>query len=301
MSLLLDALRRTEDSKHGPAPRAPAAPASRLELEPLLIPPRSTPATGSAPDDTELAPPRGPAPAPRPPHRALIVGLAGGATALGALAIGLWFEMRPLALPERPLPRAAAKVALPPESAPQHQPAPPSSTAESPDLPAPLGHPVRASRATAHSPQNKGLPQAPQPDTAIRLHPGGSTSTASTTYLAHAAYLNNDFHQAELLYREALQADPEDVDALRGLGSTLARQQRWAEAGHTYSHARSLAPDDPDLSYNLAVTFDRAGQPGAAATHYRQALALATRSPAGFNPTEGAARLRPLAPQEPSP
>jgi len=294
VSLLLDALRRAEDSR--PAPRPPAAPTSRLELEPLIIPALSTPASGGPSDDAKPAPLRAPSPTSLPPHQALIVGLA-SATALGALAIGIWFEMRPLALPERPPPRAAAAVALPPETAPDHQAVPPYATAESPDIPTPPARPARAPRNTAHGSLRAGSPTDHPPATAIRLHPGAG----NTTSLAHAAYLGTDLPQAEWLYREALRADPDDIDALRGLGTALARQHRWAEAGHTYSHAHRLAPDDPDLSYNLAVSLDRAGQPGAAAHHYRQALALAAQSPARFNPTEGAARLRTLTAQEPSP
>ena len=301
----MDALRRTDGSTQGAAPRTPEAPASRLELEPLINPPPApAPSTAGGPpgDAGAKSPPaRCTSPVIPPPRHALIVGLA-GATALGALAIGIGFEMRPLALPERPHAKAMAAVLPYPEAAPDHPPAPPAPTVENPDMPAPQAHPTRAPANTARSDPKQGLPTtAIQPATAIPLQPGAGASPGSITSLAHAAYLNHDLPQAEMLYREALRAEPDDIDALRGLGTTLAGQHRWAEAGRTYTQARNLAPDDPDLSYNLAVTLDRAGQPGAAATHYRQALALATRSPARFNPAEGAARLRTLASQEPSP
>lgn len=293
----MDALRRTGNGTHGPVPHTPEVPESRLELEPLIAPPPCAPAPAATadklPQEAKSEPAGRTVPTEPPPRHALTVGLL-GATALGALAIGIWFEMRPLALPERPHPRARAAVTRPPEAAPEPPPFPPSHTAERPDTPI-----RQAPGNTTRKSAPKDLSTTPQPDTAIRLQPGAGTG--NTTSLAHAAYLGNRVSQAEMLYREALQAEPDNLDALRGLGTTLARQHRWAEAGRTYSRARNIAPDDPDLSYNLAVALDRAGQPGAAANHYRQALTLATRSPARFNPAESASRLRTLTAQEPSP
>lgn len=296
----MDALRRTGNGKHGPVSLTPEVPGSRLELEPLIAPPPVAPAPSATadklPQEAKSEPAGRTVPAVPPPRHALTVGLL-GTTALGALAIGIGFEMRPLALPERPHPRALAAVTQAPEAAPESPASPPPHTAGRLDTP--LRQAPQAPRNTARKSASKDLSTTPQPDTAIHLQPGAGTG--NTTSLAHAAYLGNQLSQAEALYREALQAEPDDLDALRGLGTTLARQHRWAEAGRTYAHARNLAPDDPDLSYNLAVALDRAGQPRAAANHYRQALTLATRSSARFNPAEGAARLRTLTAQEPSP
>ncbi len=306
MSRLIEALRRAEDSKRAPASPARDTPAARLELElePLnnLPPPTRTPAASQG--EPPAAPSNHAGSSPPPiahPRLALLAGLAGTA-ALLALAIGIWFEMRPLTRIEPPTSGQPASVAPLPETAQDHplnlppgppkNPGVPLTTTTKPATPPPT--------ASVTAPDNLRIPAHPGTATAIHLEQTGITPD-TTTVLAHAAYLAHDLPRAEALYREALQTTPNDNNAQRSLGTILALQQRWAEARHAYTQARRLFPDDPDLAYNLAVTLDQAGQFKAAATHYRQALALASQSPAHFNLTDGTARLQALTLQEPSP
>lgn len=299
MSFLIEALRGAEDGRGAPAPLPLDPSPPRLALEPLNSPPPPT----RAPTESQGEPPAAPsdqAGSPPPaayPRQALLAGLA-GTTALMALAVGIGFEMRPLTRAEPAPPGDFASVAPLPEATSDHPLAP------APESP---GGPITTSRRAATAPpvarvaapENLPAPTHPGTATVIRLEQT-STNSDTATIQAHAAYLAHDLPRAEALYREALQASPNDSDAQRGLGTILALQQRWAEARRAYTQARSLSPDDPDLAYNLAVTLDQTGQLKAAATHYRQALALAAQSPAHFNLAEGSARLQALL-QEPSP
>lgn len=305
MSLLAEALCRAEDSR--PAPVSPAREmlVPPLELEPLINQPQPTrtPAEGEGSPHPNRSESANRTPPLRPyPRRILLAGLA-GATALVALAIGIGFEMRPLVQAEpSSAGTPASAAALAPQAGPEHPPPAPSDLPAGPSQPTSAVHKPattpRTARLTPH--ENRHTPA--RPDTAPAIHLKSSAAAPDDVMSkAHSAFLAHDLPQAEALYREALQATPTSTDALRGLGATLARQQRWAEARRTYATARTLTPEDPDLAYNMAVALDQGGRPRAAATHYRLALALATRHPARFDRTEGSARLQALTSQEPSP
>ncbi len=106
-----------------------------------------------------------------------------------------------------------------------------------------------------------------------------------------------DPRQTETRLRHSLADRPDSADnlALRlALADTLARQQRWAEAQQAWFQAHGLAPDDPDIAYNLAVSLDHLGQRRPAADVYRQALQLAARHPARFSRADCEMRLRAL-------
>ena len=119
--------------------------------------------------------------------------------------------------------------------------------------------------------------------------------TDSAALAGLASLPGNDSRQAESRLRSSLDADAGDATAQFALGTVLARQQRWAEAQHAFFRARSLAPEDPDIAYNLAVSLDHLRQPGPAAAHYRLALQLAERHLAEFDRAACAARIDALA------
>lgn len=305
MSLLAEALRRAEDDRPAPTSRTREMLGPPLELEPLIhqTPPTRTPTEGEGSPHAIRAEPAGRQPPLRPyPRRILLAGLA-GATALVALAIGIGFEMRPLAQAEpSSAGTPASTAALAPQAGPDHPPPAPSDMTAGPNQPTAALHkpatPLRKAHLTPH--ESRPTPAKANTAPAIRLKSSAATPDDVISN-AHSAFLAHDLPHAEALYREALQATPTSTDALRGLGATLARQQRWAEAGRTYATARNLTPEDPDFAYNMAVALDQGGQPRAAATHYRLALALAARHPARFDQAEGSARLQALISLEPSP
>lgn len=112
-----------------------------------------------------------------------------------------------------------------------------------------------------------------------------------------ASLPGSDGRLAASRLRASLDVDAGDASAQFALGTALARQQRWAEAQQAYFRARTLAPDDPDIAYNLAVSLDHLRQPRPAALHYRLALQLAEGRRPGFDPAACAARLDALATQ----
>ena len=135
--------------------------------------------------------------------------------------------------------------------------------------------------------------------------------------------------QAEWLYRQIAEADPQDTVAIaalinsRGqmdpstaesrlkslsaaqpelaaphfsLGNLYARHGRWNEAQQAYFRAYSAEPDNPDILYNLAISLEHLRQNKLAAQYYSQAIAAAQNRPAGFDLAQAAARLRTLQP-----
>lgn len=133
--------------------------------------------------------------------------------------------------------------------------------------------------------------------------------------------------QAEWLYRQITEADPQDTVAtaalinIRGqvdpgaaesrlksmsaeqpelaaphfsLGNLYARHGRWADAQQAYFRAYTAEPDNPDILYNLAISLEHIRQNKLAAQYYSQALAAAQNKPAGFDKAQAAARLATL-------
>lgn len=147
--------------------------------------------------------------------------------------------------------------------------------------------------------------------------------------LAAIAVRQGRLDQAESLYRQITEADPQDTVALsalinsRGqidpnaaesrlkslsaaqpelaaphfsLGNLYARHGRWSEAQQAYFRAYSAEPDNPDILYNLAISLEHLRQNKLAAQYYAQAIAAAQSRPAGFDKTQATARLNTLQP-----
>jgi len=105
----------------------------------------------------------------------------------------------------------------------------------------------------------------------------------------------------ETRLRQLIAGQADALSPRLALAEHLAREQRWAEARRSYALAHALAPTDPDITYNLAVSLDHSGQRHLAADHYRMALDLAAQQPTRFNPSQCAARLHALTSVEASP
>ncbi|MDP2823226.1 MAG: tetratricopeptide repeat protein [Sulfuritalea sp.] len=147
--------------------------------------------------------------------------------------------------------------------------------------------------------------------------------------LAAIAVRQGRLDQAEWLYRQITEADPQDTVAMsalinsRGqidpnaaesrlkslsaaqpelaaphfsLGNLYARHGRWSEAQQAYFRAYSAEPDNPDILYNLAISLEHLRQNKLAAQYYGQAIAAAQSRPAGFDKVQAAARLLSLQP-----
>lgn len=145
--------------------------------------------------------------------------------------------------------------------------------------------------------------------------------------LAAIALRQGRANQAEWLYRQITEADPQDSVAMaaliniRGqvdpgtaesrlksmaaaqpelaaphfsLGNLYARHGRWADAQQAYFRAYTAEPDNPDILYNLAISLEHLRQNKLAAQYYSQALAAAQTKPAGFDKAQATARLAAL-------
>jgi tetratricopeptide (TPR) repeat protein len=147
--------------------------------------------------------------------------------------------------------------------------------------------------------------------------------------LAAIAMRQGRHDQAEVLYRQIIESDPQDSVAIsallnqRGqmdpgmtesrlkslaaaqpelaaphfsLGNLYARMGRWNDAQQSYFRAFNAEPDNPDILYNLAISLEHLRQNKLAAQYYAQAVAAAASRPASFDRAQVAARLKTLQP-----
>src|SRR5260370_8018454 len=68
---------------------------------------------------------------------------------------------------------------------------------------------------------------------------------------ARAAQRANQPRQAEQLYRQILEGDPNQANAWQGLGEVLQAQARPAEAVNAYQNAVRLPPASAEARYPL--------------------------------------------------
>ena len=230
-------------------------------------------------------------------------------------------------------PVSAVPPTAPATTAPPAGPAPVS--APRPALgPAPTLRIERARQAqqpllSAYAALNRGELAAARRDyqRALQLHPGHPDALLG---LAVIAEREGDLDSAARRYREVLQSDPRNPTALAALlgsaasggetrsesqlrealaaqprsaplhfalGNRLAAAERWAEAQQAYFDAAVLAPDDPDITFNLGVALDRLHKPQLALEHYLRAEELRRARPANYDPNALARRITTLSQQ----
>src|SRR5258708_24699718 len=86
--------------------------------------------------------------------------------------------------------------------------------------------------------------------------------------LATIHYNLRKYEQAEQHYRKATIADPEYALAFFDVGNVLDEMQRLTEATAAYQKAVALVPQYADAHYNLALAYERQGQPRHALRHW---------------------------------
>jgi tetratricopeptide (TPR) repeat protein len=89
-------------------------------------------------------------------------------------------------------------------------------------------------------------------------------------------------------------AQPKSAAAAFALGTLYASQARWREAQQAYFNAYTLAPEQPDHAYNLAVSLDQLRQPRLALQYYREAMSLRAQRAAAFDADAVATRIQSL-------
>jgi len=97
-----------------------------------------------------------------------------------------------------------------------------------------------------------------------RAEPGAAEaegpSVDSLVARAQLCAMKQDWTQAEDVYHEALDKDPERADAWRGLGYVLRKEDRTAEARAAYEKAFELAPADAETLLGLGETYVASGR-----------------------------------------
>lgn len=317
MSLLIDALRKAEQARREGEFQNPAQAegGNGLALEPG--PPSELPAAAPPELAAEFADPyaeraqraaSGADPraarqlfeAKEPPQRRLFWPLAGAATTLLVMILGgyLWWELQPRGLvtassppPVASRPAQPAVTGAAPRSDQAIAPNPPVSepTQAAPASPAPRREPV-ASRGSFAPPAPRDEPEAGGLGSIRRDRPADAHPPVKLAD-AYAAYQAGDLARAERLYGETLRQDPNNRDALDGLGGIALRRGREAEAEAWFRRSLAADPNDPVAQAGLADLRGRgqaqegesrmrslvAAQPEAAPGHFALGNALAAQ------------------------
>lgn len=114
---------------------------------------------------------------------------------------------------------------------------------------------VLACAVTGHAaePAPGGEPEAGEAETQ-------GPSVDSLVTRAQLFAVKQDWTQAEEIYHDALDKDPERADAWRGLGYVLRKQGKTAEARAAYEKALELAPADAETLLGLGETYVASGR-----------------------------------------
>ncbi len=89
--------------------------------------------------------------------------------------------------------------------------------------------------------------------------------------------------KASNLFRKMLKIDPQNVDALHGLGLCYAQRQQYDKAIKWIRKAIKIAPNVAGFHNNLGNAYKKIGQIDLALQHYREALRLKTPYPDAHN------------------
>ena len=110
---------------------------------------------------------------------------------------------------------------------------------------------------------------------AIEADPDLADAHLNLGRLAHAA---GELGKAEAHYRDAVRIDADDPVAHFNLGVLLEDRERSAEAIHAYQRALSLDPGQADAHYNLGLLLESLGRRSAAMRHLMAAQRLYERT-----------------------
>ena len=95
------------------------------------------------------------------------------------------------------------------------------------------------------------------------------------TVCMRAALFDQSYYQkASKAYAHVLKLDPENLDALRGIGDIDYDQQHYDEAAAAYEHYLKHKPDDPEVITDLGTMYLYTSNPDQAIAQYKKAIAL---------------------------
>ena len=116
-------------------------------------------------------------------------------------------------------------------------------------------------------------PVSPQRQAAAQSDPSrsGEPRFLDPKHGGTLAYSRGDYGSATERYRQAIEANPNDADALNNLGQVLARTGKAAEALPYFERAITLYPNVWTYRFNLAHAYGQIGDWARAVTVYRWA------------------------------
>jgi tetratricopeptide (TPR) repeat protein len=106
----------------------------------------------------------------------------------------------------------------------------------------------------------------------IRSTPTASSRIRDALERARACLVRGELRGAEFCFQQVLLDDPDNADALNGIGNLAIIAQRYDLAVNFHHRAVKSAPKDPGLLNDLANSLILAGQPLKALPHLRKAL-----------------------------
>jgi len=122
--------------------------------------------------------------------------------------------------------------------------------------------------------EGQGAQEVFFPDPVEKLIASAGTGTAALLRQGGQAQLAGRFDVAEKLYRQAVDASPEDPAARLSLGAALTHLDDVAGAVEQYQIAARLQPGNPVPTYNLGHLMIRRGDLDQATNQFEAALAL---------------------------
>jgi tetratricopeptide (TPR) repeat protein len=95
-----------------------------------------------------------------------------------------------------------------------------------------------------------------------------------TVSMRAALFDQSYYEKASAAWAHVLQLDPENLDALRGIGDIDYDQQRYDQASAAYEHYLKLKPDDPEVLTDLGTMYLYTGNADQAMAKYKKAISL---------------------------
>jgi tetratricopeptide (TPR) repeat protein len=190
-----------------------------------------------------------------------------GITILG-IGAAAYLYLRPIAVAPRPV---AAAPEVPPQTdqgAPAGQ-APPATTASQNNEPLPPGHPKIELPTEARTFIDKVEKEANDKPKDI-----DAWVKFGTVSMRAALFDQSYYQKAANAYAHVLKLDPENLDALRGIGDIDYDQQHYDEAAAAYEHYLKRKPGDPEVITDLGTMYLYTNNPDQAIVQYKKAIAL---------------------------
>ncbi|MEM9186360.1 MAG: tetratricopeptide repeat protein [Planctomycetota bacterium] len=105
--------------------------------------------------------------------------------------------------------------------------------------------------------------------------PDGYYNLAASLHKTGTLYSRpDDLRQAEVLYNQCLERDPNHVECYRGLAVLLAETDRRDASFRLMNHWNMSSPDNPDPKIELARLLEETGQPDQATAQLVAALTV---------------------------